>query len=160
MYKKHLLLASFVFGITFALSFKLQIDYSSISEDAMTLVSIAIAVYITVPSFMVGSPYADKLKRTVDSEKAGMSQLGTLKTYLQDSMFFSILTIISRVLYSLEIVHFGKFYNDKLDVDLLISSFSCAVFALNILFLWLIFKLILVTMMNAATYDNEGDSDK
>ena len=85
-----------------------------------------------------------------------MSKLGTLRDYLRDSMFFSILTIVLRVLYKLELVSFGKYCNGKIDVDLLISSFSCAVFALNILFLWLIFKLILVTMMNAANYDNEG----
>ncbi len=156
MYKKHLLLAAFIFGVVFAFSFKFHVDYEKISEDAMTLVSIAIAVYITVPSFMVGSPYADKLKRTVDPKRVGMSQLGTLRDYLRDSMFFSISTIVLRALYKLELVSLGKYCNDKIDVDLLISSFSCAVFALNILFLWLIFKLILVTMMNAANYDNEG----
>ena len=60
MYKKHLMLAAFIFGVVFAFSFKFQVDYKKISEDATTLVSIAIAVYITVPSFMVGSPYADQ----------------------------------------------------------------------------------------------------
>lgn len=157
MYKKHLLLAAFVFGTVFAVSFMLQVDYWNISEDAMTLVSIAIAVYITVPSFLVGSPYADKLKRTPDPKRTGMSQLGTLRDYLRDSMFFSILTIVLRAVYALKLVNFGKYCNNKIDVDLLISSFSCAVFALDILFLWLIFKLILVTMMNAANYDNEGN---
>ena len=57
---------------------------------------------------------------------------------------------------NIHILYFGKIYNDKVDLDRLFSSFSCAMFALNILFLWLIFKLTLVTMLNAATYDNEG----
>ena len=85
-----------------------------------------------------------------------MSELGTLKDYLMDSMLFSILTIVISSLYSLKLINFGKIYNDKVDLDRLFSSFSCAMFALNILFLWLIFKLTLVTMLNAATYDNEG----
>ena len=47
MYKKHLMLAAFIFVVVFAFSFKFQVDYKKISEDATTLVSIAIAVYIT-----------------------------------------------------------------------------------------------------------------
>ena len=69
MYKKHSLLVVIVSVIVFFLSERVQADYSTLSEDAMTLVSIVTAVYITVPSFMVGSPYADKLKRTSDSKE-------------------------------------------------------------------------------------------
>lgn len=157
MYKRHKWYALITAVGTFMLSFVTHANYTKLSNDAMTLVSITIAVYLAVPSFMVGSPYADKLKRTADTEKTGMSQLGTLKNYLRDSMLFSILTIVIGSVYSLGIVNLGKIYNDKIDLDQLFSSLSCAIFALNILFLWLIFKLTLVTMLNAAIYDNMGD---
>lgn len=157
MYKKHSLLVVIVSVIVFFLSERVQADYSTLSEDAMTLVSIVTAVYITVPSFMVGSPYADKLKRTSDSKKPGMSQLGTIREYLRCGMFFSIVTILICSMYSLKLVAFGKICNNKVDLDQLFSSFSCSIFAVNILFLWLIFKLTLATMMNAAVYDNQGE---
>lgn len=156
MYKRHKWYAVIVVIGAFLLSYIVHANYSDLASDAMTLVSITIAVYITVPSFMVGSSYADKLKKTADTQKTGVSELGTLKDYLMDSMLFSILTIVISSLYSLKLINFGKIYNDKVDLDRLFSSFSCAMFALNILFLWLIFKLTLVTMLNAATYDNEG----
>jgi len=156
MYKRHKWYAVIVVVGAFLLSYIVHANYSDLASDAMTLVSITIAVYITVPSFMVGSSYADKLKKTADTQKTGVSELGTLKDYLMDSMLFSILTIVVSSLYSLKLINFGKIYNDKVDLDRLFSSFSCTMFALNILFLWLIFKLTLVTMLNAATYDNEG----
>ena len=79
MYKRHKWYAVIIVVSTFLLSYIVNAKYSDLASDAMTLVSITIAVYITVPSFMVGASYADKLKKTADAQKIGVSELGTLK---------------------------------------------------------------------------------
>ena len=55
MYKRHKWYAVIVVIGAFLLSYIVHANYSDLASDAMTLVSITIAVYITVPSFMVGS---------------------------------------------------------------------------------------------------------
>jgi hypothetical protein len=134
------------------------VEYSKLASDALTVVSIVIAVYITVASVLIGSTYAASLKRIPDTQNKGRSQLGSLRDYLTNGAFFGILTIVISSLYNLEITSLGKIWNGKIDLTRLISAFSCSTFALNIFFLWLVFKLMMVTMLNAATYENEGDN--
>lgn len=155
MYKKHKVICFIAVVASFFAAYIFNMDYSKIADDAMTLISIVIAVYITVASVLMGSTYAAAIKRIPDKINKGNSLLGTLKDYLTDSMAFSILSIIISALYSLKVINIGELWNGKIDGDRLFSAFSCSIFALNI-FLWLIFRLMMVIMLNSAVLEEKN----
>lgn len=159
MYKKHKVICFIAAVVSFFAAYIFNANYSKIADNAMTLVSIVIAVYITVASVLMGSTYAAAIKRIPDKINKGNSLLGTLKDYITDSMAFSILSIIISSLYSFEIINIGEFWNGKIDGDRLFSALSCAIFALNIVFLWLIFRLMMVIMLNSAVLEGKSKNN-
>ena len=78
MYKRHRIAGASIFVIILVVAFLLDADYSKISEAAISVVSIALAVYIGAASVILGSDFADKLKRQRDIEIKTKTGLGVL----------------------------------------------------------------------------------
>lgn len=68
MYKRHKRLITMIFVAVFIAASFLKMDYAGIAEIGISIMSIAIAVYIGATSVLLGSPYAEKMKSQVDSE--------------------------------------------------------------------------------------------
>ena len=146
MYKRHKTAVSTVFVLTAVLCYSTKILYDNIADIAITVVSISVAVYIATMSALLGSPYADKLKSIRDTEIKEKSQLGVLTTYLRVAGNCGILTILVSSLYKIPSIA-----NVSPQLQRLTSSISCAIFVINIFFLWLVFKFLATALMNSAS---------
>ena len=159
MYRRHIALTVLIAIITFFCSYALCLDYSTIADVAMTAASIALAVYIAVPSTILGSPYACTLKRERSSEDRTRSLLGVLASYLK---FASICAIFSVMLSCVCVLLLNK---EKLAIDVFgrmvevhfstvaaqaISSLSFASFALTLFYTWLIMKFLAIALVSSA----------
>ena len=140
MYKRHKVYTVFLTLLTLFLCYGLNVDYSRIAENAVTVVSISFALHITVASSLLGSDYSRYLKKHTDYKKVA---------YLQNAGIISVLTITISTLYMLvpddfQMLSQSEFLNRHLDfLRRIISSASCALFAINFLFLWLIFIFLI-----------------
>ena len=158
MYKRHKILLFFLSITVFVLSFIFKADYSLVSELVVTIISIALAVYIAAASVLLGSPFSKELKRQIDKEDKTKSLLGVLSVYLRKAGAYSIVSIIISCLYSIspsisvpfsiESIQHIFVYRD-LFVNIF-SSISCTLFSANIFFLWQILKFIIFSLTKAA----------
>ena len=149
MYKRHKVYTVFLTLLTLFLCYGLNVDYSRIAENAVTVVSISFALHITVASSLLGSDYSRYLKKHTDPYNPTKSRLGVIVAYLQNAGIISVLTITISTLYMLmpddfQMLSQSEFLNRHLDfLRRIISSASCALFAINFLFLWLIFIFLI-----------------
>lgn len=152
MYKRHVIFSNIIFLVVIGLAYKLNIDYSKIAEMAITVVSIALAVYIGATSMLLGSDYAKILKEIRDSEDNTRTNLGVLTTYLRRAGGFSISTLIVSCIYVLKIDwkpfasmiednHMSEFIFQT--VSNVFSAISCGLFFVNIIFIWLILQFLI-----------------
>lgn len=110
-------------------------DYSRpLLDTAITLVSIAVGVYIAAVSALLGSPYAKELKQETDKKKTGNTLLGTLQDYFRCAGKFGVVTIIVSCLYCIP-----STYIIPARIMRIGSAIAYGVFSCNILFLWLVF---------------------
>lgn len=160
MYKKHKTAVVVVMLSVTAISWIFQFDYENISEIAITVVSIAFAVYIGAISAILGSPYAKRLRSIRDQEIRTKTLLGVFSGYLRTAVLFCILTISTSCLY---IFRFGNrllFQFPILEkiypaLGRFACSVSCGLLGINILFMWLVFKFLIVSLSNSAEYGDE-----
>lgn len=145
MYKHHKVEAVFIFIVVAILSFLMDAAYKDMALAALSVVTISFAVYIAAMSALLGSPYADRLKSVADEKIKTKSQLGVLNTYLRVAGKTSVLTIAISSLYQ-----FTSLKTNNVLFSRIASSLSCGVFALNILFLWLIFSFLSSALINLA----------
>lgn len=156
MYKQHII-ACYVVGVSvFLCSYCFNFSYACIASDALTLVSIVLAVYIAVPSALLGSTYSRILKKSKDNKIPTQSLLGTLKKYLWKACSFGVTTLIISSYYIVRPHPFAPImlnnkYIESIDLERFFSSASLCVFSINIFFLWLITRLLLVFLFNAAS---------
>lgn len=145
MYKRHKVYTAFLALLTCFLCYFLNVDYSKIAENAVTVVSISFALHITVASSLLGSDYSRHLKKHTDPYNPTKTQLGVIVTYLKDAGIISVLTITISTLYmlvpdDLQTEFLGRYWDVLCRI---VSSASCALFAINFLFLWLIFIFLI-----------------
>lgn len=145
MYTHHKVEAVILFIAVAILSFLSAVTYKNLAITAITVVSISLGVYIAAMSALLGSPYADQLKAVADEKVKTKSQLGVLATYLRVAGRFSVFTIIISSLYQFTSLKINNAFLSQI-----VSSISCGIFALNILFLWLIFSFLSTALINSA----------
>lgn len=153
MYRRHKIISMLLFVLVFVLCFLFKINYEKLAETAISVVSIALAVYISASSVLLGSDFAKKLKTAKDEKITTKTQLGVLSTYLRFAGGFSIATIIFSVWYIADVdMSFILGLLSKIEcsnlihfMSLALSSFSCGMFAINLLFIW----LVLIFLINA-----------
>lgn len=154
MYKRHKAASIVLFITVFLFSFLLKADYYKIAEAAISVVSIALAVYIGAASVILGSEFAGKLKKQKDGQIKTKTSLGVLATYLRVAGICSIVTLIISSIYTIDLDfqsvrnifmlwNCSEYFFQILPV--LLSSFSCSLFSINVFFIW----LILIFLINA-----------
>ena len=145
MYKRHKVSIAVCMALTIARTFFLGIDYASIAEIAITVVAITLAVYTSVASVLIGNPYAHKMKKVRDSEVKTKTSLGVIASYLRGAGLCSTATIVISTIYLFEVdgIRNPTIYQ-------VCSSLACGLFAVNILFMWLVFKFLVNTLTKAA----------
>ena len=155
MYKRHKIMIFALFVVVFIVTFLIRADYSKIAESAISIVSIALAVYIGATSVLLGSNFAENLKNQRDSQINTKTRLGVLATYLRVAGYCSVATIIISGIYTLDL---DLQFVDKLFVQwehgnclleiiyLMLSSFSCSMFTINILFISFLLLFLINSM--------------
>lgn len=155
MYRRHKIACVALSLLTFFAAFILKADYSKIAEAAISVVSIALAVYIGAASVILGSNFADKLKKQKDSQIKTKTSLGVLATYLRLAGICGLLTLIISVVYliGLDISSLGNTLAQWGQIGYLplfqhlFSAISCSLFVINIFYIW----LILIFLINSMT---------
>lgn len=153
MYKRHKILSATLFLSSLIIGVELKLSYSLLAGAAITIISIALAVIISVPTALLGSPFSKSLKATRDKEKSTQSMLGVLAAYLRVAGFCSILTITVSSIYLLKPdtsalrAIIPKYYAMACQI---VSALSLALFACSVFLMWLILKYLITAMLNAS----------
>ena len=153
MYKRHKISVFLLAAVVLGISFFVPLHYSQISEAAITIISITLAVYISVATSLLGSAFSKSLKKLPDKEDPQKSMLGVLSSYLKWAGLYSILTIIISSLY----IIWPRFTLTNTNIQVAytfasraFSAFSCSMFSVNIAFMSIIMKFLVVSLNNAA----------
>lgn len=155
MYKRHKTFIVILYIVVFCLSAIMKADYNRIAEQSISIMAIAIAVYIGATSVILGSPFAAQMKAQPDKEIKTMTSLGVLASYLRTAGAFGITTIVVSTIYVLNtgstimgIIPSGsKYWNFiRTSIPQIASSISCGLFAVNIVFMYLILLFLINSM--------------
>ena len=155
MYKSHRRLIVIIFIAVFIATMILSADYSKIAEASISVMSIAVAVYIGATSVILGSTYAEKLKGQVDSKITTSTSLGVLATYLRNAGAFAVVMIVISTIYVLKIdtprpipilLTNNGWHTIGTLILRVVSAISCGLFAVNIVFMYLILLFLINSM--------------
>ena len=144
MYKRHKVLLLICIVGTFLMAFFFNWEFEAVAEVAITVASIAMGVYIAAVSALLGSQYAQELKSKTDPEYPTKTLLGVLASYFRLAGASCVLLIIISCAFLIPT-------NLDLTNNFVNLFFRCgeclsyAVFAANIIFLW----LILIFLVNS-----------
>lgn len=156
MYKRHIRLSFAVVIFAFLLGIAAKCRYSLLAETAITVIAIELAVYISIPTALLGSPFSKSLKRLADREKPTKSMLGVLATYLKTAGTCSVFTIALSAAYILkpDTTMLQRMMGDNYAAFFqIVSAFSLAVFVYNIFLMCLIMRILITAMLNAANLE-------
>ena len=134
LHKEHKTYLIICFLLITVIAYILNWNFEKMADTAITLVSIAVGVYIAAVSALLGSPYAKELKQETDKKKTGNTLLGTLQDYFRCAGKFGVVTIIVSCLYCIP-----STYIIPARIMRIGSAIAYGVFSCNILFLWLVF---------------------
>lgn len=112
----------------------MALDYSKIASDAIAVVSVAIAVYLTAVTLLIGSRVAEYMRKQ-DARIPTKTQLGVLISYLSHAVVTGILSIVVSCAVLLEKVPSGE----PSIVRSTLSAFGFSFFTTTLLFIALIF---------------------
>lgn len=93
MYKKHKTIYMLLQIFLFIASFLIKLDYSNLASGSFTIVSIILAIYMTLVANLVSSDLAKRMQNKEDKKLKGKSQLGVLRTYLNVAVITGIINI-------------------------------------------------------------------
>lgn len=134
MYKKHrwlLLILSLAIGIG---SILLCFDFSSISSDVISVVSISSALYLAAYAGIQASPELRKKLKEVDTVRKDKSQIYILNSYIKTALVLNVLAIIiacisqlvdGRIAHNYNCVHMNLCLHDLAEKSCLCSSSNC-----------------------------------
>lgn len=146
MYKKDRVFVIIIFFGALTIFSLLGISYRTFAQYALTVNSISFAVYIAAASALLGSEYASDLKKKVDLQIPTKTQLGVLSSYLKYAGNITILSIIISSIYCLPYSIEGFAI-----VKSSCSVIAYIVFSLSIFYLYLVFKLLISSMIKSAS---------
>lgn len=145
-----------LFLLITCLAFWLSVDFKSIADSAIAVVSIALAVYIGAASVLLGSPFAQRLKEHRDEQIRTKTSLGVLAGYLRVAGKIGLGTIIVSALFAVKLEGqpiincLGAIGLNVEVVPLVIrvlEAIACGMFAANLFFIW----RILIFLINSLT---------
>ena len=155
MYERHKRLIVIIFIAVLIAAIILNADYSKIAEASISVMSIAVAVYISATSVILGSTYAEKLKGQVDSKITTSTSLGVLAAYLRNAGALAVIMIMISTLNVLKIgtpkpiailLTNNGWHTIGTLILRVVSAISCGLFAVNIVFLYLILLFLINSM--------------
>lgn len=155
MYERHKRLIVIIFIAVLIAAIILNADYSKIAEASISVMSIAVAVYISATSVILGSTYAEKLKGQVDSKITTSTSLGVLAAYLRNAGALAVIIIMISTLYVLKIgtpkpiailLTNNGWHTIGTLIIRVVSAISCGLFAVNIVFMYLILLFLINSM--------------
>lgn len=155
MYERHKRLIVIIFIAVLIAAIILNADYSKIAEASISVMSIAVAVYISATSVILGSTYAEKLKGQVDSKITTSTSLGVLAAYLRNAGALAVIMIMISTLYVLKIgtpksiailLTNNGWHTIGTLILRVVSAISCGLFAVNIVFMYLILLFLINSM--------------
>lgn len=155
MYERHKCLIVIIFIAVLIAAIILDADYSKIAEASISVMSIAVAVYISATSVILGSTYAEKLKGQVDSKIKTSTSLGVLAAYLRNAGALAVIMIMISTLYVLKIgtpkpiailLTNNGWHTIGTLILRVVSAISCGLFAVNIVFMYLILLFLINSM--------------
>ena len=155
MYERHKRLIIIIFIAVLIAAIILNADYSKIAEASISVMSIAVAVYISATSVILGSTYAEKLKGQVDSKITTSTSLGVLAAYLRNAGALAVIMIMISTLYVLKIgtpkpiailLTNNGWHTIGTLILRVVSAISCGLFAVNIVFMYLILLFLINSM--------------
>ena len=155
MYERHKRLIVIIFIAVLIAAIILNADYSKIAEASISVMSIAVAVYISATSVILGSTYAEKLKGQVDSKITTSTILGVLAAYLRNAGALAVIMIMISTLYVLKIgtpkpiailLTNNGWHTIGTLILRVVSAISCGLFAVNIVFMYLILLFLINSM--------------
>lgn len=155
MYERHKCLIVIIFIAVLIAAIILDADYSKIAEASISVMSIAVAVYISATSVILGSTYAEKLKGQVDSKITTSTSLGVLAAYLRNAGALAVIMIMISTLYVLKIgtpkpiailLTNNGWHTIGTLILRVVSAISCGLFAVNIVFMYLILLFLINSM--------------
>ncbi len=156
MYKKDKLKVLVLFLLISCLAFWLKFDFSRIADSSITVVGIALAVYIGATSVLLGSPFAQRLKEHRDEQIRTKTSLGVLAGYLRNAGKVGLATIIVSVLFAVNpdiqpATHGLQVIGVNPDVVPQVirgvEAIAWGMFAVNLFFIW----RILIFLINSLT---------
>lgn len=155
MYERHKRLIVIIFIAVLIAAIILNADYSKIAEASISVMSIAVAVYISATSVILGSTYAEKLKGQVDSKITTSTSLGVLAAYFRNAGALAVIMIMISTLYVLKIgtpkpiailLTNNGWHTIGTLILRVVSAISCGLFAVNIVFMYLILLFLINSM--------------
>ena len=155
MYERHKRLIVIIFIAVLIAAIILNADYSKIAEASISVMSIAVAVYISATSVILGSTYAEKLKGQVDSKITTSTSLGVLAAYLRNAGALAVIMIMISTLYVLKIgtpkpiailLTNNGWHTIGTLILRVVSAISCGLVAVNIVFMYLILLFLINSM--------------
>lgn len=141
MYKKHRVFLALIIILCGAVSFAYKVDYAEIASEAITVVSIVLAIYMTSFSGLVSSELAKTMQRKEDKILTGKSQLGVLRSYLNVAVVTGILNIIVACI-SLIISSKMETTIEKGILYYIVSASGCSTLGANIFLMLLLYRFM------------------
>ena len=148
MYKEHKVIVIIFSVIVIALELILKLDYYEIADHSISVMSIALGIYIAALTGLLGSKSMSALKNTPDLRVPGKDKLGVLLSYFKQAMFCGLMTII--LSYVSIFANSEKWFEAYPDVILLISIAGFILLALNFLYMWLLFSFVINSIVHEA----------
>lgn len=145
MYKRHRRSTALCFLLTSIVAFIFEWEYHAIAEMAVTVASIAMGVYITAVSSLLGSQYSKDLKDKTDPEYKTKTMLGVLADYFRWASISCMLLIVISCLFL--IPSNINFLPILLKLG---GAISYGLFAANILLIWYVLIFLINSLGKAA----------
>lgn len=137
MYKKHRTVIVMLFILISVVGYLCGIKYELIASEVITIISIALAVYIASFSQLASSQLAKEMKVTSDKIIPGKSQLGVIAQYLKAALVFGLLSIVIRCTCLMKVIP------ENLIVTDVLSAIALGILSVNFVFIWLLFEFMI-----------------
>lgn len=143
MNKKDTCIAFLIGLLVTVVAFLLDLDYSNIASEGLTLSSIVLAVYVAAMMGLIGSKLGQKMAETV-SANGDYTQLWVLRSYFKYALVYAVATIIlSSLVLLLPEVNTETSLTACVLINRVISALALAIYSVNLFFMGLTLKFML-----------------
>ena len=140
LYRKHKIAIGVVAIVIIILEFWLKVDYFEVADHSISVIAIALGIYIAALTALLGSKTMTAMKNAPDPNVPGKSKLGVLITYFRAAMLCGLVSIV--ISYISIFNKTNGWFSNYLHSEIVLSSLGFALLSLNFLFMWLLFSFI------------------